>query len=793
MTKNKKQMDFSKIAARIIKTPLENFVEDSYLPYAHYVIMSRALISDDGLKPVQRRILYAMDQLGLTDKKDFIKAAQIVGETMGKYHPHGDSSIGDALSRMGQDFSLRVPLVDVQGSVGFNTGDDPAAPRYWEGRPTAAAMELSKDLKEGAVEMGVNYDGKFAEPSMLPVKWPNGLINGSQGIAVGYSSTILPHNPGEVMDTAIALVKNPDLTTKEILKIMPGPDMPTGGVLLGYEGVKDYYETGKGTFVIRGKYTIIPGNRGTHEISFHEAPYQISAEQIISAVIKNKKERDRFKEISEVKDLSGIDTGFNLTVRVKAGANPELVLKDLFKYTPLETSFAANMNVLKDGVPKVCTVKEMLESFISFRRECIINKTQNKILTLDKNIERLEGIIKVLVDIDKAISIIRKAEDNDEANAQLQKAFKINDEQSGFILSMPLRRLTKSDSFSIKNEVVELKEEKEAKEKIINDEEVFKEYMISELLETKKIIEDERRTSISNKTEEQLKEEAAELRKAATAATKNTDCYITLFADDTIVRTTEPYVQVKQQKAIITQVKLGTQENLIFVTRDGEGLKLKSSHVSENVVVDVSMATGLSNGSVIGIGKEKFDKNSLGILVITTSGEVNIVNGGFPSSDNFKLTKLIDDEEIVTAIWLDKVDDEMLTLVSSDGYVLKFPVEQIRTSNSGAGTVKGMNLSKGARIAGASVSAVEGVQLVSCTHKTIKVTDSADIPSRNRSAKGVLLQRLTKGDEVISAFASERVVANKGGKTLRLPEVTSRAIAGTNRSGVDIQLGHYTI
>ncbi|NMA66598.1 MAG: DNA topoisomerase IV, partial [Clostridiaceae bacterium] len=514
MSKNK-NIDFSKVAAHIIKTPLQNFVEESYLPYAHYVIMNRALISDDGLKPVQRRILYAMDQLGLTDKKDFIKAAQIVGETMGKYHPHGDASIGDALARMGQDFTLRVPLVDVQGSVGFTTGDDPAAPRYWEGRPTKAAMELTKELKEGAIKMGLNYDGKYPEPPMLPVRWPNGIINGSQGIAVGYSSNIVPHNPTEVMDALIAMVKDPDITIDEIMEIMPGPDMPTGGVLIGYEGVKDYYETGKGTFSIRGKYSIEPGARGTHQIIFHEAPYQVSAEQIISAVDKNKKDKNRFKEISQVKDLSDINNGFKLSVSVKAGANPEVVLSDLFKWTPLEQTFSVNMTVLKDGVPSVNSMKDMLENFIEFRSQCIIDKSQYRLNELNKEIDRLDGIIKVLVDIDKAIEIIRKSEDTKIANEKLQKRFKINDEQATFILSMPLRRLTKSDSLSIQNEIKDLKEEQKYLTKLLKDEKVFKKHLINELEETKKVIADERRTEIINKSQEELKKEAARLRKAA--------------------------------------------------------------------------------------------------------------------------------------------------------------------------------------------------------------------------------------------------------------------------------------
>lgn len=789
----KNKVDFSQVAANVIKTPLETFVEDSYLPYAHYVIMSRALISDDGLKPVQRRILYAMDQLGLTDKKDYIKAAQIVGETMGKYHPHGDSSIGDALARMGQTFSMRVPLVDVQGSVGFTTGDDPAAPRYWEGRPTAAAMELTRDLKEGAVEMGLNYDGKFPEPSILPIKWPNGIINGSQGIAVGYSSNIVSHNPGEVMDAIIALIKNPDLSLKQLLKIMPGPDMATGGVLMQYEGVKEYYETGKGTFIIRGRYEITPGARGTHVITFNEAPYQVSAEQIVKAIDTNKK-KGRLKEISYVKDLSDIDNGFKLSIGIKAGANPEVVLKDIFRWTPLQQNFPVNMNVLVNGIPTVLPMLDLLKGFIEFRSECIVNKTQVRIEVLDKQIERLSGIIAVLVDIDKAIKIIRGSKDDKVAKDKLQKTFKINEEQSEYILSMPLRRLTKSDSLSIKQQIKDLKEEHRYLSKLLKDDKVFNEYMIEELKETKKIIDDPRRTTINTMTQEEMKAEAAELKKAAARIAKNAECYITLFSNGTITRTIEPYKQERSPTGIITQIKTRTQETLIFVTKDGQGQKIPVSYIPENTIMDVAVSTGLPKNSVVGVGKETMDRQSHGILIITTKGGVNVVNGGYPVGDNFQITKLNDDETILSATWLDKSDREKsLVLISSEGYVLNFPVSQVRTSNSGAGTVRGMSIDAGVEIVGGSVANKETAEVVSCTHETIKVTLLKDIPSRNRSAKGVILQRLSKNDSIINAFASDKVIANKNGRSLRLPDVSARALTGTKRTGVDIELGHFEL
>lgn len=791
MTK-KNKIDFSKVAANVVKVPVQNFVEDSYLPYAHYVIMSRALISDDGLKPVQRRILYTMAQLNLTDTKDFIKAARIVGDTMGKYHPHGDSSIGDALSRMGQDFSLRVPLVDVQGSVGFVTGDDPAAPRYWEGRPTKAAMELLTDLKEGAIEMGLNYDGKFEEPAMLPIKWPVGLINGSQGIAVGYSSNMVPHNPTEVIDAVIEMIKNPNVTLNKIMKIMPGPDMPTGGVLTGFEGVRDYYETGRGTFYIRGRYEIVPETRGRHSIIFSEAPYQVSAEQIISTYDKQKRTNGRFKEISGIKDLSGMEDGFRLSVSVKAGANPEVVLKDLFRWTPLEQSFPVNMTVLKDGVPKVSSVIEMLQNFIDFRSECIANKVKSKISVLDKNINRSSGIIKVLVDIDKAINIIRKSDTTEVANKELQKIFEINDEQSSFILSMPLRRLTKSDSLSIEKQIKEDKRDREYLENVMSDETEFNKFMIKELKETRNVISSKRRTTINNMTQEELKIEEAKIKKIAKKAQENINCYVTLFNDFTITRTEKPYVQKRSPIGILSTVEIGTQESLVFVKKDGNALKVPVTHISEDLVVDVSVPTGIKKGEVVGFGKESIkEKRAHGILLVTSSGGVNIVNGKIPNSEEFSIVKL-EDEKIVHSQWLTK--DELslqMVLISSDGNTLRFPIEQIRTSNSGAGTIKGIVLNEGANVVGASIVNGDNGEIVSCTHQTVKVTPISEIPSRNRGGKGLSLHKLNKNDEVISGYASLKVIANKSGKSLRLPELTDRATSGTKRSGKGIILGSF--
>lgn len=790
MAKKKYDVDFSKVASRIIKTTLEDFVEESYLPFAHYVIMNRALISDDGLKPVQRRILFAMLELGLTDKKEYMKAAQIVGEVMGKYHPHGDSSISDALARMGQPFSLRVPLVDVFGSVGHTTGDVPAAPRYWEGRPTAAAMEALRDIKDGAIKMGINYDGRFEEPSILPVKWPIGIINGSQGIAVGYASSIISHNPSEIMDACIKLVQKPDMTLKELMKIVKGPDFPTGGVLIGLEGVNEYFETGKGSFSVRGQYKIEPGARGTHVITFYEAPYQVSGEQIIESIQKNKKERDRFKEISYAKELSDKKNGFMFSIGVKGGANPEVVLRDLFKYTPLEQTFSANTTVLKDGVPTVTPIKTLLEEFVQFRCSCITNKANNKLKSLDKAIERLDGIIKVLVDIDKAISIIRKSDTPEIANEDLQKSFKINEEQSSFIMSMPLRRLTKSDAIAINEEITGLRVERDYMQLILNDEDEFKKYLIAELESTKKVIGDKRRTVINTKSQEELKEEEDQIKKAAVLSTKNEDCYIVSFTDGSLVRTGSLDSLDASGKLVSSITKAKTQENLIFFKKDGSATRFPVNYVSDSIVT-IETAVGIELKDYVGLSREEVDKDSVGALVVTSEGGVNIIEGSYSNNKEFTAVKLKDNENVMFASTLtsEEFKSKEIVLVSSDGYILKFPLEQIRSSRSGAGTVKGMNLTENATVISASIVEVDSGQVFSCSYKTMKLTDLSEVPNRNRGAKGVVLQRLQKEDVLIHAYSGTNIKAIKAGKLIKLPVVSARAAQGVGRSGTEVKAG----
>lgn len=794
MKRNKKEdLNFEQVGAEIIEAPLEDFISDNYLLYSYYVIQNRALISDDGLKPVNRRILHSMYERGITPNRPFVKAASVAGNVMSDYHPHGNVSIEDALARMAQGYNMRVPLIDFHGNVGENAGDPPAAARYWEAKLSPAAVELIREVKHDTVDMVKNYDGTKLEPVVLPTRWPNGIINGSQGIAVGYACNIFPHNPDEVINAAVALLKNPELTTDELMEIMPGPDFPSGGELVGLEGVKEYFETGRGTFTVRGRYKVEPIARGAHLITFYELPFQVSAEDVIKA-IKAAKGKGHLKGISEMKDLSDIDSGLVFTVKVKAGASPTQVLKELMRYTPVEQKFSSNMTVLHEGRPQLLGMKDLIAQFLELRKSVVSNKLKSQLESLEKNISRLSGLIKVIVDIDKAIEIIRKSDSSEIASSKLQKSFKITAEQAEYVLSMQLRKLTKADKLELETEIKNDKEELESISKILKETDKFIEYLEADLLSTLNVISDERRTVIHDISAEELAMEAKQINKEIKASGKNVKTYITLLENGKVVRGDEPFAQKRAQVPVRQTLQSNSQDALIVIMKDGTFNRVPTYYVPENRTSNANII-GFNFNHIAGLGKADFESNDHGILIVTKSGEVNIVNGGFPNADTFTGVKLEPTDEVVFATQL-TVDDlnRKLVLVSSDGYGTSFGIDEIRTSNAGAGTIRGM-LADG-DIIGASIvdaigeDATEDDILVTIANNSLKVTLLSELPERKRASKGVIIHRL-KDDTLITAHAGTGgVIAYNANKSIRLPDATTRATAGEEREGNGFVLGY---
>lgn len=887
---NEQNKNEEEIAAEIKKISAEDFLFENYLPFAHYTIQSRALTRSDGLKPVQRRILFQLWRTGKTSRAAHIKAQKVAGDVSGMLHPHGDclhpdtqflltngeaitfsemvdkttqnpkqsyhvysvdkdgklvesvltharigqfakeiyhirfsngevieatanhpfmrfdgtytkaedlkvndfvkaftfkedfkeelllfvesievqkhknplpmcdftvedyenalvylpdtkslvcvhnSSVAGAIARMGQDFSLRVPLIDVLGSVGFVTGDTPASPRYYEVRLTKAAEELVQEVDDDAVDMVPTYDGTGEEPEVLPARWPSLIINGTSGIAVGYASNMFSHNPTEAMDAAIALLNNEDLTVDELLEIMPGPDLPTGGEVIGTDGIRDYYETGSGTFVVRGRYKLKPLPRGKHQIVFYELPYQVSAEDV-SKGIRKAQDKGKLKDVAEIKDLTDMKNGLRLSIITKAGANPNLVVAELFAETPCESKLSTNATALRnDGKPVVFSMIDLLKSFLALRRDCLIKKTNFRLDKIKEELSRLEGLLKVLLDIDAAIKIIRNSKDQKEANQKLCKKFKITSEQAEYILSMRLRTLTRSDSVEIEQKNKKLLKEQKDLEKILTSEKAFKEEIEKELIATREIIKDKRRTIIRKKSLESLKKAAKNVQKVEKELQKDVPITVKLTRD------------YKLYKTLDEKDDQGVMENKVLHTTslsDLVGVKPNGDLVS--IPVSTILLDSASETNVMAIGKEKLDKkNDVGLFMATNKGGVNIVKSGLRGDRS--AINLDDDEEVIYAMWVTKEDYEnkFVVMLSNGNKMVRFPLSAVRTSGVGAGSVIGMKLGKDEFVYAASVCG-EDDQVLAWNDDLVKWMDISEIPVTNRNTAGVIFCRLNKG------------------------------------------------
>ena len=441
---------------RIIDIDVSQEMSESFLEYAYSVIYSRALPdARDGLKPVQRRILHQMSEMGLRPDKGHVKCARAVGEVMGKLHPHGDGAIYDAMVRMAQSFSMRLPLIDGHGNFG-SLDSGPAAMRYTESRLAPSAMAMVDESDEDTVDFGSNYDGQLLEPQVLPAAFPNLLVNGATGIAVGMATNMAPHNLGEVIAATKHLIENPKATLKALMKFVPAPDFPTGGEIVGKEGITEAYESGRGSFKVRATVTIEKVTARKQGLVITELPYNIGPEKIVEKIADLVKAK-KIQGISDIVDLSDGQQGTKVVVELKNGFEPEDVLANLFKLTPMEDQFSINAVALVGGKPLTLGLKELLQVFIDHRIEVIRRRSEFRKAKAESRLNLVDGLLKAIIDIDKVIKLIRAAEDAPEAKAALIKAYKLSDEQATYILDMPLRRLTKLSKLELETEQKDLK------------------------------------------------------------------------------------------------------------------------------------------------------------------------------------------------------------------------------------------------------------------------------------------------------------------------------------------------
>ena len=579
---------------RILDIDVVDEMQGSFLEYAYSVIYSRALPdARDGLKPVHRRILYQMNEMGLRPERSYVKCARVVGEVMGKLHPHGDASIYDALVRMAQPFSMRLPLVDGHGNFGSLGNDDPpAAMRYTECRMASATSLMTESIEEDTVDFSPNYDGQEQEPVALPAAYPNLLVNGATGIAVGMATNMPPHNLGEVIAAARHLIKHPGADLDTLMRFVPGPDLPTGGRIVGLGGVRDAYEKGRGSFKIRATATVENVTARRKGLVVTELPFTVGPEKVISK-IKDLVGAKRLQGIADVKDLTDREHGLRLVIEIKNGFNPEAVLEQLYKLTPLEESFGINNVALVDGQPLTLGLKELLEVYVDHRFNVVRRRSEFRRGKRRDRLHLVEGLLTALVDIDEVIRLIRSSENSAQAKERLIERFSLSDIQTQYILDTPLRRLTKFDRIELESERDRLKSEIEELTRILESDTELRKLVSGELAAVAKKYGTERRTVL-------LESSGASLA-AVPLEVSDDPCRVLLSSTGLLARTATgevPYdTDAKRVKhdAIISAVPATTRGEVGAVTSTGRLLRIAVIDLPQ--LPDTASAPSLSGGA----------------------------------------------------------------------------------------------------------------------------------------------------------------------------------------------------
>lgn len=791
---------------------LQDELEQSYLEYAYSVISSRALPdARDGLKPVHRRILYGMKEMGLRPDGPTVKSARVVGDVLGKYHPHGDSSVYEALVRMSQDFSLNTPFIDGQGNMG-SPNDAAAAMRYTECRLAPSSSLMVGELSENTVDFVPNYDGSLSEPGVLPAAFPNLVVNGASGIAVGMATNMVPHNAGEVIAAARALIKSPTISLDKLMTFIPGPDLPTGGVLLGMDQVRAAYETGRGTVRIRGKADVGPleGSRGRQAITFTELPYQVGTEKIIES-IKVEIGKKRLQGIADVKDLSDRKHGTRLVIECKTGVNPQALLADLYRHTPLETSFGINNLALVNGQPRTLGLKELLLTWLVFRFDVVTRRTQFRLDKAEARRHIVEGLLIALDAIDAVVKTIRASKDTAEAKTALMKKFKLTDIQATHILEMPLRRLVSLEVLALRNELKDLETAIAGLRAILDDDEVLKKTVDAELRDAAKQFTQERRTQL---LDGDLQEVLAASVPAGPLEVADDPCTVVLSATGLLARTaaaTEDTASGRKRSArtrhdvVAGTVPATARGHVVLVTNTGRAFRVDVLSIpalpDHSGVVSVrggvpakELVPLLSGERVVALAPASDDltAGAPGLAVGTRSGVVKICAPDWPTrSDEFTVIGLKDGDEIVGGGWVASGDDE-LVFVTSDASLLRFPASKVRPQGRSGGGMAGVKLAAGmTAVAFCVVPAAEktDAMVVTFTGASAKVSRFTDFPAKGRATGGVRAHRFLRDEiEVQHAFVGPRpLAATSTGAPVSLPTtVSKRDASGTNQDAFDV-------
>jgi DNA gyrase subunit A len=784
----------------IIDIDLTKEMQDSFLEYSYSVIYARALPdARDGLKPVQRRIIYQMGEMGLRHDRGHVKSARVTGEVMGKLHPHGDGAIYDALVRMSQDFTLRMPLIDGHGNFG-SLDDGPAAARYTEARLALAAMLMNEGLDEDTVDFRPNYDAQLSEPTVLPAAFPNLLVNGSSGIAVGMATNMAPHNMREVIAAAVHLLRNPKANTADLMKFVPGPDLPTGGIIMGTDGIKDAYETGRGSFKTRAKVRIESVSPRKLALVVTELPYLVGPEKVIEK-IKDGVNNKKLQGISDVTDLTDRTNGLKLVIELKTGFDPATVLDLLYRFTPLEDSFSINNVALVDGRPQTLGLRDLLGVYLAHRVEVTKRRSENRLAKRKARLHLVEGLLVAIVNIDEVIQAIRTSDDIDGARSKLMQVFDLSQLQADYILELRLRRLTKFSKLELETEKKTLLEEIAELELVLSSQAQLHSLVIEELEAVANAFGDARRTQIGDAVEATKPISSAKAA-AVDAQLADSACAIALTASGMLLRLSalsDVKISAKRKKheAIAVKFETTTRTDIAFVTTKGI---LHRVHASDLPASDSGFDLGnaVSAQEFLGLAKGErvltaFAMTDSAVLTMgTKSGIVKRMSADFAPKSEFEVIAMKPGDELVGAAL--STDADQLVFVSDDAQLLRFDAKAVRPQGRGAAGVAGINLADGANaIAFYVINPKASNQVLTAANNSdslgaidsgsAKLSDLNDFPAKGRATGGVRSQKFIRDENALYfAYVGPAPVLTLGssGKPLELDlKVAKRDASGS--------------
>ncbi|ORO93169.1 DNA gyrase subunit A [Streptococcus mitis] len=738
----------------LVNVNLTKEMKTSFIDYAMSVIVARALPDvRDGLKPVHRRILYGMNELGVTPDKPHKKSARITGDVMGKYHPHGDSSIYEAMVRMAQWWSYRYMLVDGHGNFGSMDGDGAAAQRYTEARMSKIALEMLRDINKNTVDFVDNYDANEREPLVLPARFPNLLVNGATGIAVGMATNIPPHNLGETIDAVKLVMDNPEVTTKDLMEVLPGPDFPTGALVMGKSGIHKAYETGKGSIVLRSRTEIEETKTGRERIVVTEFPYMVNKTKVHEHIVRLVQEK-RIEGITAVRDESNRE-GVRFVIEVKRDASANVILNNLFKMTQMQTNFGFNMLAIQNGVPKILSLRQILDAYIEHQKEVVVRRTRFDKEKAEARAHILEGLLIALDHIDEVIRIIRASETDEEAQAELMSKFKLSERQSQAILDMRLRRLTGLERDKIQSEYDDLLALIADLADILAKPERVSQIIKDELDEVKRKFGDQRRTELMVGEVLSLEDEDL-IEEADVLITLSNKGYIKRLdqAEFTAQKRGGRGVQgtgVKDDDFVRELVSTSTHDHLLFFTNKGRVYRLKGYEIPEYgrtakglpIVNLLKLDEGESIQTIINVESERSDDAYLffttrhGIVKRTSVKEfANIRQNGL------KALNLKDEDELINVLLTE--EDTDIIIGTKFGYSVRFNQSAVRGMSRIATGVKGVNLRDGDTVVGASVITDQDEVLIITEKGYGKRTVATEYPTKGRGGKGMQTAKITE-------------------------------------------------